>query len=78
LDTNLPDLLKELKKSGLFPEKRLGQHFLFDRNILQKIVESAPPLKGRWVLEIGPGPGGLTRELLLSGARVIAVEKDQR
>lgn len=68
----------ELKKRGLFPSKKLGQHFLFDRNILKKIVASASPFGGKWVLEIGPGPGTLTLQLLQSGAYVVAVEKDVR
>jgi len=72
------ELYRELKKRGLLPDKRLGQHFLFDRNILKKIVASASPVGGRWVLEIGPGPGTLTIQLLQAGASVVAVEKDAR
>ncbi len=58
--------------------RRLGQHFLLDRNLTGKIVRLAAPAEGETVLEVGPGPGGLTRALLEAGARVIAVEKDRR
>jgi 16S rRNA (adenine1518-N6/adenine1519-N6)-dimethyltransferase len=60
------------------PKKSLGQHFLFDKNILGKIVRLAGVIPGEAVLEIGPGPGGLTRALLDTGARVWAVETDRR
>lgn len=59
--------------------KSLGQHFLTDPKILARIVDAAEPLAGRVVLEVGPGPGGLTREILRRNpARVIAVEKDSQ
>ncbi len=58
--------------------RRLGQHFLLDRNLTDKIARLAAPLEGRCVIEVGPGPGGLTRALLEAGASVIAVEKDGR
>ena len=59
--------------------KSLGQHFLFDRERLRRIALAAGPVEGRTVLEVGPGPGGLTRALLEEGAgRVIAVEMDRR
>lgn len=75
-----------LRDHGFTARKSLGQHFILDRNLTDKIAASArvpgadleAPLAGRTVLEIGPGPGGLTRSLLLKGARVIAVEKDAR
>src|SRR5512145_444378 len=60
------------------PKKSLGQHFLFDPNILGRIVEAAGVEAGENVLEIGPGPGGLTRALVEAGARVWAVEADAR
>lgn len=60
-------------------QKSLGQHFLLDMNITRKIVRAAGDLAGRTVIEIGPGPGGLTRALLESPARaVLAIEKDSR
>jgi len=58
--------------------RRLGQHFLNDRNILRRIVDALEPQPGDVVLEIGPGKGSLTRELLARGLTVIAVEKDPR
>ncbi len=58
--------------------KRFGQHFLLDLNVTRKIARLAGPLEGETVVEVGPGPGGLTRALLEAGARVIAVEKDPR
>jgi len=60
------------------PNKRLGQHFLTDRNILDRIVDALDPAPGEVVLEIGPGKGSLTEALLARGLTVIAVEKDRR
>ena len=60
------------------PRRSLGQHFLSDDNILRRIVEALEPTPGDVVLEIGPGQGTLTRELLGRGMRVIAIEKDRR
>jgi len=62
-----------------FPSaRRLGQHFLTDPNILRRIVEALDPAPGDVVLEIGPGKGSLTEQLLASGLRVIAIEKDRQ
>jgi 16S rRNA (adenine1518-N6/adenine1519-N6)-dimethyltransferase len=74
-----PPLRAVVERFGLRADKRLGQHFLFDQNLLQRIVAAAGDLSGRTVLEVGPGPGGLTRALLASpAARVIAIERDPR
>jgi 16S rRNA (adenine1518-N6/adenine1519-N6)-dimethyltransferase len=74
----LPPLRTALASAGLHADKRFGQHFLLDLNICRKIVRLAELLPGERVLEVGPGPGGLTRALLEAGAEVIAVEKDAR
>jgi 16S rRNA (adenine1518-N6/adenine1519-N6)-dimethyltransferase len=71
-------LRARLVEAGLFAKKSFGQHFLLDPTLLDKIARIAGPLEGRTVLEIGPGPGGLTMALLAAGARVIAIEKDAR
>jgi 16S rRNA (adenine1518-N6/adenine1519-N6)-dimethyltransferase len=75
---DLPPLRESLAAAGLTARKRFGQHFLLDLNITRKIARLAGPLQGETVVEVGPGPGGLTRALLEAGARVIAVEKDAR
>jgi 16S rRNA (adenine1518-N6/adenine1519-N6)-dimethyltransferase len=62
--------------SGSRPKRRLGQHFLFDPRILARIADATLAGPGDTVLEIGPGPGGLTAALLSRGARVVAIEKD--
>ncbi|WP_244607206.1 16S rRNA (adenine(1518)-N(6)/adenine(1519)-N(6))-dimethyltransferase RsmA [Bosea sp. CS1GBMeth4] len=60
-------------------QKALGQNFLFDLNLTGRIARAAGPLEGQTVVEIGPGPGGLTRALLVNGAgRVVAIERDRR
>lgn len=75
----LPPLRQVIATHGLSAKKALGQNFLLDLNLTAKIARLAGDLKGADVLEIGPGPGGLTRGLLAEGARrVVAVEKDAR
>ncbi len=75
----LPPLRDVIAALGLQARKSLGQNFLFDLNITRKIARAAGPLAGHAVIEIGPGPGGLTRALLLEGAEeVIAIERDSR
>lgn len=75
----LPPLREVVAAHGLNPKKSLGQNFLFDLNLTRKIARAAGPLAGVHVLEIGPGPGGLTRALLAEGAAsVTAIERDER
>ncbi|MGZ8362504.1 MAG: 16S rRNA (adenine(1518)-N(6)/adenine(1519)-N(6))-dimethyltransferase RsmA [Caulobacteraceae bacterium] len=75
---DLPPLRDSLAAHGLLAKKNFGQHFLLDLNVTRKIARLAGPLEGHAVIEVGPGPGGLTRALLETGATVIAVEKDER
>jgi 16S rRNA (adenine1518-N6/adenine1519-N6)-dimethyltransferase len=76
---NLPPLREVISTHGLDARKRLGQHFLLDLNLTRRIARAAGPFETGTVIEIGPGPGGLTRALLLEGAaRVVAVEVDPR
>ncbi|MDX2273882.1 MAG: 16S rRNA (adenine(1518)-N(6)/adenine(1519)-N(6))-dimethyltransferase RsmA [Hyphomonadaceae bacterium] len=77
-DDDLPTLREELEAHGLWANKALGQHFLLDLNITRRIARTAGELEGQQVIEVGPGPGGLTRALLEAGAHVIAIEKDAR
>jgi 16S rRNA (adenine1518-N6/adenine1519-N6)-dimethyltransferase len=75
----LPPLRDVIRRHGLIARKSLGQNFLFDLNLTDRIARAAEPLAGTTVFEVGPGPGGLTRSLLaLGAARVIAVERDER
>jgi 16S rRNA (adenine1518-N6/adenine1519-N6)-dimethyltransferase len=75
----LPPLREVIRQHGLIARKSLGQNFLFDLNLTERIARAAEPLAGATVFEVGPGPGGLTRSLLaLGAARVIAVERDER
>jgi 16S rRNA (adenine1518-N6/adenine1519-N6)-dimethyltransferase len=74
----LPPLRLALAEAGISADKRFGQHFLLDLNICRKIVRLSDIGPGETVVEVGPGPGGLTRALLETGATVIAIEKDPR
>ncbi|MEO0918028.1 MAG: 16S rRNA (adenine(1518)-N(6)/adenine(1519)-N(6))-dimethyltransferase RsmA [Pseudomonadota bacterium] len=76
---DLPPLREVIQRHGLSARKALGQNFLLDLNLTAKIARAAGDLTQSDVLEVGPGPGGLTRGLLASGARrVVVVEKDER
>ena len=76
---DLPPLRDVVEAHGLLAKKSLGQNFLYDLNLTGRIARAAGPLDGVTVVEIGPGPGGLTRALLAEGAKqVIAVERDER
>jgi len=76
---NLPPLREVVRTHGLMAKKSLGQNFLFDLNLTSRIARSAGPLEDATVIEVGPGPGGLTRAILAAGARkVIAIERDSR
>ncbi len=75
----LPPLREVIAAYGLSAKKSLGQNFLLDLNLTRRIARAAGPLEGATIYEVGPGPGGLTRALLMEGAsRVIAVERDKR
>jgi 16S rRNA (adenine1518-N6/adenine1519-N6)-dimethyltransferase len=75
----LPPLREVIARHGLTARRTLGQHFLLDLNLTDRIARAAGPLDHGTTIEIGPGPGGLTRALLAQGSpRVIAVEKDRR
>jgi 16S rRNA (adenine1518-N6/adenine1519-N6)-dimethyltransferase len=74
----LPPLREAIAAHGVGANKGFGQHFLLDLNITRKIARLAGPLDACVTLEVGPGPGGLTRALLEAGGRVIAIEKDPR
>jgi 16S rRNA (adenine1518-N6/adenine1519-N6)-dimethyltransferase len=75
----LPPLGEVVRSLELSARKSLGQNFILDLNLTRRIARAAGPLAGRTVIEVGPGPGGLTRALFLEGAeRVVAVERDER
>ena len=75
----LPPLRDVIAAAGLSARKSLGQNFLLDLNLTRRIARAAAPLTGHHVVEVGPGPGGLTRALLVEGAdRVTAIERDPR
>jgi 16S rRNA (adenine1518-N6/adenine1519-N6)-dimethyltransferase len=75
---HLPPLRETVRAHGLQASKALGQNFLFDEQLLDRIAAIPGDLNGATVFEVGPGPGGLTRALLRAGAKVIAVERDDR
>ncbi|HME30428.1 MAG TPA: 16S rRNA (adenine(1518)-N(6)/adenine(1519)-N(6))-dimethyltransferase RsmA [Pseudolabrys sp.] len=76
---DLPPLREVIRRHALTPKKSLGQNFLFDLNLTARIAHAAEPLENITVVEVGPGPGGLTRALLALGARrIIAIERDHR
>jgi 16S rRNA (adenine1518-N6/adenine1519-N6)-dimethyltransferase len=76
---DLPGLRETIARHGLDARKSLGQHFLLDPALCARIAAAAGPMEGRQVLEVGPGPGGLTRALLATpAAKVLAVELDRR
>lgn len=78
-DDKLPRLSEVIERHGLSARKRLGQNFLLDLNLTRRIARTAGPLEGFTVIEVGPGPGGLTRALLLEGAdKIVAIERDER
>ncbi len=74
----LPPLRDVIARHGLQAKKSLGQNFLLDLNLTAKVARAAGHLDGKTVIEIGPGPGGLTRALLMAGANIIAIERDDR
>jgi 16S rRNA (adenine1518-N6/adenine1519-N6)-dimethyltransferase len=77
--SDLPPLREVIRRHGLIAKKSLGQNFLCDLNLTGRIARAAGPLQGITVVEIGPGPGGLTRALLTEGAgKVVAIERDRR
>ena len=77
-DDGLPPLRDVVEACGIAPSRALGQNFLFDLNLTRRIARAAGPLAGVPVVEVGPGPGGLTRALLAEGAEVVAIERDPR
>jgi 16S rRNA (adenine1518-N6/adenine1519-N6)-dimethyltransferase len=75
----LPPLGQVVRDLELSARKSLGQNFILDLNLTRRIARAAGPLAGKTLIEVGPGPGGLTRALFLEGAaRVVAVERDER
>ena len=78
-DDGLPALREVIAQYGLSAKKNLGQNFLLDLNLTSKIARAAGDLSNHTIIEVGPGPGGLTRGLLMEGAKkVIAIERDER
>ena len=76
--TSLPPLREVIARHGLSASKALGQNFLLDEQLLDRIARVPGSLQGKRAFEVGPGPGGLTRALLRAGAKVTAVERDRR
>ncbi len=74
----LPPLREVIARYGLSASKALGQNFILDEQLLDRVARVPGPLAGERVYEVGPGPGGLTRALLRAGAEVVAVERDRR
>lgn len=76
---SLPPVSDMMRAAGLTPKKQFGQNFLFDLNLTGRIARSVPDIENTDVVEVGPGPAGLTRALLMAGARrVVAIEKIQQ
>lgn len=76
--SSLPPVSEMMRDCGLEPKKQFGQNFLFDLNLTGRIARSVPDIERVPVVEVGPGPGGLTRAILMAGAKhVIAIEKDK-
>ena len=78
MTVSLPPLREVIARHGLQASRALGQNFLFDEQLLKRIAAIPGLLEGQQVLEVGPGPGGLTRALLRTGAQVTAIEMDRR
>ena len=75
---SLPPVSEMMRESGLEPKKQFGQNFLFDLNLTLRIARAVPDIEKTTVVEVGPGPGGLTRAILMAGAKkLIAIEKDK-
>ncbi|MBR5354499.1 MAG: 16S rRNA (adenine(1518)-N(6)/adenine(1519)-N(6))-dimethyltransferase RsmA [Alphaproteobacteria bacterium] len=75
---SLPPVSEMMRESGLEPKKQFGQNFLFDLNLTGRIARNIPDIEKTTVVEVGPGPGGLTRAILMAGAKkLIAIEKDK-
>ena len=76
---DLPPLRDVIRRHGISAKKSLGQHFILDPNLTDRIARAGGPLQGATILEVGPGPGGLTRSLIAQGARrVVAIERDPK
>ncbi len=78
MTVTLPPIREVIQRHGLAASKALGQNFLLDEQLLDRIAALPGSLEGQQVLEVGPGPGGLTRALLRAGAKVTAIEMDRR
>jgi 16S rRNA (adenine1518-N6/adenine1519-N6)-dimethyltransferase len=78
VSARIEPLREVIARHGLSASKALGQNFILDRQLLARIAAIPGPLSGQTVYEVGPGPGGLTRALLDTGAKVVAVERDRR